>query len=681
MNSIRRRTSTLFVSALSLSAVCFWSDISSAVGTRHFVIETAKDFKAGELEGVAVDSQGFLKAGWDLGAVEVSGADNIWAAMEHGGDLWLATGSEGKLIRVQAGKASEVAKADAMAITSIVRAFDKTIVGTMPGGKLYELKDDKLVEFSALKDGDHIWGLSYDAQAKALFAVTGPEGKLFRVTADGTAQVYFDAEQSHLVSVLAHEGKVYVGSSDEARLYEVTGPGRARVIYDFSTTEVRAIAAAEKGGLYVVVNELKGGARSGSTDKTSPNGPSKASPQSGSGSVYLIDAQGHPEKLYEDSSDHIVSLVVDAEGRPVLGTGGEGRVVRLMPHHQSVVLADVDERQVSRVIFSGDKGWVLSSDPVVAHPIMGVGGKSATWTSEVLDAGIRARFGQISWAASGKVELSTRTGNTQKPDETWSDWSAPLSKASQVTSADGRYLQVRARLLDGDKSEVRRIDVPFVTDNLRAVVTDVSAKALAITSGSTGVVESGSPLEGKASSKVKLSWTVDNPDEDSLRYRVEYRLEDSASWFDALDPGSVHTSSSYDWDTENLPEGKYRVRVTATDELSNPPLRVKRHHFQSQQILVDNTAPQLTKLALNGRTLVGTAVDGIGPIQRFELRIAGSPEWVPFEPQDGIFDESSEDFSLDLQEFTVAEKALITVRVFDTAGNFEVRHLEVPQTR
>src|SRR5690606_17137822 len=121
-------------------------------------------------------------------------------------------------------------------------------------------------------------------------------------------------------------------------------------------------------------------------------------------------------------------------------------------------------------------------------------------------------------------ELSTRSGNTEKPDESWSDWSAVLTAPGQVTSAAGRYLQVRTRLLDGKTSEVRRIDVPFVTDDLRAVVTDVSAKALAVTSGSKGVVESGSPLSDKASSKVKLSWKVENPDEDSLRYRVEYRL-------------------------------------------------------------------------------------------------------------------------------------------------------------
>lgn len=674
----RPRSSSLAAAALCLS---LWSADSAAVGTRHFVIESEKDFNAGELDGVAVDSEGFLRAGWELGAIEVAAADNIWAAIEDQGDLWLATGSEGKLIQVKGGQAKEVAALEAMALTSIVKAFGKIIVGAMPGGKLYELKEGKLVEFSSLKDGEHVWALSYDSSANALYAATGPNGKLFRITQDGTAQVYFDAEQSHLVSVLASGGKVYAGSSGEARLYEITGPGRAQVLYDFDATEVRAISAAKNGGLFVAVNELKGGARSSKVSSSKPKGPSKISAKSGSGEVYLVDKSGQPEKLYENSDEHFISLAVDAQGRAVIGTGVEGKVVRLMPNHQSVVLADVDERQVSSLIFSGDKGWVLASDPVVAHRIEARGSASALWTSDVLDAGIRARFGNLSWEASGSVELATRSGNTEEPDETWTDWSAELKKPGSVSSSPGRYLQVRARLSGGQNAQLRRVTIPFVTDNLRAVVTQVKAKSPAVTNGSSGVKESGSPLDGKTSPKVKLSWKVDNPDEDSLRYFVDYRLEGSRSWFSALEPGDVHTSSSFDWNTEDLPEGKYRVRVTASDELANPPARAKKHHLQSQQILVDNTAPQFANLKLEGKSIVGTVVDGIGPIQRLEMRIAGRQEWIPFEPKDGIFDEAREEFAFDLAQTEVGDQALITVRVFDTAGNSEVRHLRFPAGR
>jgi hypothetical protein len=289
----------------------------------------------------------------------------------------------------------------------------------------------------------------------------------------------------------------------------------------------------------------------------------------------------------------------------------------------------------------------------------------------VLDAGLPARFGRIDWNASGKVQFSTRSGNTQEPDETWTDWSAPLKKRAVVQSAGGRYLQVRVRLLER-QAEVSRVDVPFLTDNLRAVLTSVDAKSPAQTDGSSGIRQSGKAISGGSSSKIKLSWEVDNPDKDELRYGVQYKSEGSSVWLDALKPSEVLTEGSWDWNTEDLPEGHYRVLVTASDELSNPPERVKRHQKESEVILVDNTPPRLSGVRIVGGQLVGVASDGVGPIRRLEVRVAGEPAWIPFEPSDGIFDEAREAFSFDLGYLGQKSNKTISVRVFDTAGNFDV---------
>ena len=66
-------------------------------------------------------------------------------------------------------------------------------------------------------------------------------------------------------------------------------------------------------------------------------------------------------------------------------------------------------------------------------------------TSKALDAGLHAHFGQLSWTASGSLELSTRSGNTQQPDDTWSPWSEPLIKPGMIQSPPARYVQIRAR--------------------------------------------------------------------------------------------------------------------------------------------------------------------------------------------------------------------------------------------
>jgi hypothetical protein len=370
---------------------------------------------------------------------------------------------------------------------------------------------------------------------------------------------------------------------------------------------------------------------------------------------------------------------LDDNKRAIVGTGGGGRLIRVGADHQSAILADVESRQVSSVLAPGLGGWVIASDPVVVHPIEAVGGPDALWTSEVLDAGIRARFGRLTWDAEGRVEFSTRSGNTKEPDETWKDWSVPSTQPSRVQSEAGRYLQVRVRLLDGEGSKVRRIEVPFVTDNLRPVLTKVEAKSQAVASGTTGVSESGEPISKKPSSKIKLSWEVDNPDKDSLRYHVEYRLVSDNTWRNAHEPSELLTGSSWDWETEDLPEGRYRVQVTVTDELSNPPARVKSHQMQSEVILVDNTAPRFDKVTLNGTTITGSVHDGIGPIRRLEVKVAGRPNWIPFDPRDGIFDQATEQFSLDLRVLSVSGGALVTLRAFDTAGNMDLRHVKVPE--
>lgn len=665
---------------VSAAALASFAPPARAVGTRHFVLESGSDFKSGDLKGAAVDSNGTLRPGWDLGSSEVPDADNIWDAYYDDGSVYLGTGNEAKLLQLKDGKVSTVAKAEAIAVTSIVRAFGRLLVGTMPGGKILELKGDKFVSFSELDGVAHIWGLAFDEKTKVLYAVTGPHGKLFRVTADGTSQVYFDSPQDHLVSVLARGGEVYVGSSGDARLYKVTGPGRATVLYDFGVTEVRAVAQASDGSLFAIANELKAGPRSDSIKATEASAPHTGEPSGGKGQIYRFHPDGRPELLYSDDDEHFVSLALDEAGHPVVGTGSEGRVLTVDSDHRSSVIADVDERQASKILLLKGGGWVMASDPVVAHPITGIGSKNATFESKPFDAGFRARFGRIEWDGRGKFEVFSRSGNTEKPDETWSDWTQSLARGSVVSSAPARYLQLRVRLLNSE-ARLTRLDVPFVTDNLRPVVTQVQAKSTATTDGSSGVQKSGAPIDGKTSSEIKLSWEVSNPDEDPLRYFVEYRRLSDQRWLDALEPGQVLTSDSLEWDTSDMPEGRYQVRVTASDELANPPSRVQKHQLESDTILVDNTPPRLTGVRIAGGKLVGVVKDGIGPIRRLELRVSGQQAWVPFEPADGIFDEVEESFALDLAGIPLPEAALVTVRGFDTAGNSDVSHVKLSPAR
>jgi hypothetical protein len=656
---------------------------ASAVGTRRFVLREGSDFEGGDLKGVAVDSNGQVRAGFNLGTTEVSESPTIWSALARpDGSVLLGTGNEGKLLRVTGAKVDVVGETKALVVTSLAEAWgDMVVAGTLPDGQIFKYAQGKLEEFVALEDTEHVWSVAFDAKASALYAATGPEGKLFRITQTGQAQVYFDAAEEHLMSVaVAPDGKVYVGSSDKAKLYEITGPGRATVLYDFARTEVRSIAIGPRGEVYAIANELSGSSIPKRTTQKgeSPAAPSRGTKTKGKGVLFKFAPDGTPEQLLEDTKQHYTSLALGADGVPYVGTGVEGEVYSVDALHNSALVADTEERQVSALLLGGKQRYVVGSDPAVLHPVRGVGGADAVWTSKVLDAGIRATFGRVSWDSAGTLEMSTRSGNTKEPDDSWSDWSAPLTTAGTAKTPAARYLQVRARWNRDTDAVLRELEIPFVTDNLSAILQSIEAKSGATAEGTKdGVEKSGEPIDDEASTKVKLSWKVDNPDEDELRYRVEYRMVGTKTWFDMLDPEERLTKTSYDWETEFMPEGRYRVRVTVSDELSNPPDRVRRHELTSHIVLVDNSAPSIEGLRAQGRRVSGRAVDGVGPIARVELARAGTEEWFPFYPTDGIFDESREEFSADVSSLVPNGAAMLHVRVYDRAGNFVVRSVIV----
>jgi hypothetical protein len=671
----------LFLFLSSLGANVLLANDADAVGTRRVALRDSEDFSAGKLEGVAIDSVGRVRASFNLGTIAVDGASSAWSVLRlRGGTVLIATGNEGKLFELSGGGVKEVAKVDALALTSLVEAWDGTvIVGSLPNGKLYEYKKGKLSEWTAIPEAEHIFQLAFDAKEQVLYAATGPLGKLYRITRDKKAQVYLDVEEEHLTSVAVGNGKVYVGGGDKAKLYQVTAPGRASILYDFGRTEVRAITLGKSGEVYAIANELsvKPSLPSGKNDEgASPSsGSAKAK---GKGTLYRFDKNGAPEQLLDNTGEHFTSLGLDDAGNPYVGTGAEGKLYTIDANRNSVLSADVEERQLSALLLDGKERFLFSSDPVVIHPVRGTGGADSVWTSAVVDAGLRAHFGRLEWMAEGKLELSTRTGNSAEPDDTWSAWSNPLVAPGDIQSPAARFFQVRARFNQDSAAVLSEVTIPFVTDNLRATINSVefetsSSKALAKPSAKLGA--SGGPISERPDEDITITWKVENPDKDDLRFWLKYKREGTADWLDVLKPGERLTKATYSWDTADLPEGRYRVRVIASDVLSNSPERALQHQLESYTVLVDNTSPVVQGLKVEGRTLSGVATDGVGPIARVEVALAGSDEWYSVAPVDGVFDEAKEEFRVDLALLAPAPNALLTVRVYDQENNRTVANV------
>src|SRR5512145_714165 len=208
---------------------------ASGVGTRRFVLEQGSDFKGGDLKGVAVDSSGLVRAGLEVNHVPVEQVPVIWSALARDDrTLLLGTGQEGKLLEYRGDRVVSSYETGGLVITSIVEAWAGTVIlSSLPEGKLWRFERGKLSLFVQLKDIEHVWQLAFDKKTGALYAATGPDGKLLRIERDGRFSVVFDAPEPHLISLaVLPGGGVVTGTSDKAKLYRVDGPNRIATLYD-----------------------------------------------------------------------------------------------------------------------------------------------------------------------------------------------------------------------------------------------------------------------------------------------------------------------------------------------------------------------------------------------------------------------------------------------------------------
>lgn len=675
----------LFAFAIAAGSTMLAAGSAHAVGTRTFELSTIDDLSGGDLTGVAIDANGNIFAGYALGKVPVNDVQTAWSsALLADGSVLVGTGNEGKIVKVTGANATVFASTGEMAVSAMTIAWGgDAIAGTFPKGKLFRVPKagggkDALKPFASLEGVEYIWALAFDEKSKSLYAATGPDGKILRIDESGRAQVHFDSEDAHIVSLaVGPGGVVYAGTSGKALLYAIDAPGRAKVLFDFDADDVSAITVAKDGSVYATANKY-----GGSFSLPSKGGGGMATPQSprpqkpGEGVLYKFKG-ATSEQLYEDKKTHFQSLALDDQGLVHIGTAAEGRVYTVDDNHMVKLVADVESRQIGALHVNGQKRYLVGSDPVAFHEIKGTGGADAVWTSKVLDAGLKATFGNLAWRGKGAVELSMRSGNTQEPDTTWSAWSNALTKPGKTQTPPGRYVQIRARFGKDATATAREIDLSFVTENARAVVTSISSESRMQKKGSlgTGIIGSGGKAP-KPTSTVNLRWDVENPDKDDLRYRVWYRLEGQTVWRDALKPTDVFQATALDWDTTALPEGNYRIRVEASDELVNPPDRVTKHALESSTVLVDNTPPVFKDVRIDGRKLSGEVIDGLGPISRIEVAIAGTDDWRPLFPVDSVFDDPAEKFNTDISTIVPAGPKLIGLRAYDTAGNVVTKELE-----
>lgn len=650
---VTRRTAISVVAALLTTAT------AAAVSTRHFTLDSAEALAAGELDGTAAHSDGTVTVGAQVRRIELPSVSVAYSlARADDGTAYIGTGHDGKVFRLRGDALEPFGETGQLMVASLATGPDGTVyAGTLPEGRIYAIDaKGEATELARPEGVEHVWALVWDAQRRRLMAGTGPDGKIFAIDAQGRAEVFHDDEAGHIMALaLDGDGTLYAGTSDEARVLRIEGPGRADTAGDFPGNEVTAIDVKD-GVLAVAANEFPDPPRVTSSTKKNREPPR---PKPGTGRLFRVGTDGRSEKLLENGEGHFTSVQIGRGGAIYAGTGTEGRIVRATVDRRSAVWVDVDERQVLALDLSGERPLFVTGDAGAVYRVVKGPPREAVWTSKVLDAEFQARWGQLEWRAKGKLELESRSGNTRKPDDTWSAWSSGTTTAGPVRSPASRFLQVRARFVDRD-AVLRAIQVYYLPQNQRPVVYTVELEGSADASADESIPN--------PSTIYKLAWKVDNPDSDEVRYRLRFRAEDQERWRDLLREHQILTSRKFAWDTSGVPDGWYVVQVEASDETSNPDGLTLKSHDTSEPFLVDNHAPHIRKLRSRGRTVTGRAVDTMGPIAKLEYAINGK-RFHELLPTDHLLDTRDEAFALELPKDLDGGPHIVAIRATDAGGN------------
>lgn len=664
------------------------------------------ELQAGDAEGIAVGSRGKLFLAPRLGAVaKPVGAGSpaqTWAAVvDAAGNVFLGTGPDGRIVRVSpAGQQSVVFTTREPLVTALaLLPGGELLAGTAPEGKIYRITPDGRGAVWCETKARYVWSLVVGRDG-AVFAGTGEQGVIYRIDRTGTATPFFDADDAHVVALAAlPDGGLLAGGAGRGLVYRVGADGAGRVVHDDELAEARGVMAEPDGSIVAafvappepdrrppaVRIQMAGGTAVGGggdgvveIDERSAGtmlqgvieglpGDAQDTSARTRGRVVRISPDGIVTELWKSTSDAPYALAADPAGRPVIGVGEPARLIRLESGGDASLIATLPEGQVTALV-RGERAIVAAtSNPASVYRLEREAVDAGTFVSRPMDAGGIATWGTLRFAVdgdAGRVEFSTRTGNTSEPDATWSAWSAPMASpsGSRVGSPEGRFLQWRLRVFGGAGGKVDAASVSYETANRAPILRDFRLE----------------PSIRATSGKASFRWSTFDADGDPVAVDVQVRRAGTSDWTSGVrvdppqpkpgepvaevDPAWKDGRAS--WDVANAEEGSYQVRAVASDRASNPPSAGRDATVElASPIAVDRTPPEL-KTRRDGATLEVVVEDRGSAIVRFEVLTDGRVLFAP-RPDDGVLDGSSETFRLTAEQAGTSRM----LRAVDAAGN------------
>lgn len=727
---LRRHWLILAGSFLSLAA------LAAAQGTRTWEQSKFEDLMKGTAQDVALCSTGGLELAPAFKALATTPSTYIWAiTADHDGNVYAAAGSPARVYRVTPdGKSTVIFEPQELQVQAL--AVDRTGIiyaATNPDGKIYKLEHRGAPEQAKNSAMDSSWTASvyFDPQTKYiwdlaldgagnLYAATGDQGQIFRVTANGEHSIFFKSDETHLrVLAFDRKGNLIAGSDGSGLVYRISPSGDAFVLYSAPKKEITALAVDKDSNIYAAgVGEKRPGAAATSfpTIPGPASAPTPGPPQSGtstSGStttspaaainfppafgatggseIYRIAPDGSPARIWSSREDLVYALAFDQHGRLLAGTGNRGHIYAIQGEDQFTDLLKASASQVTALAQAPGGGLYVSTSNLGKLFLLSAAPASeGSYESDVFDAHIFSRWGRAEFRGAGNTELFARSGNVDNPDRNWSAWKKiDLQKDAVVGVRAARFIQWKAVLHAGDPApRVDSVLLYYLPKNVAPDFDDVSVqvgvryqslpKPIGGDLGAGGVPThfDTPPSSMHDKDSIGVKWSVHDDNDDQMVYSVYYRGDGETRWLLLKDN---LTDKFYSFDASLLPDGGYTVKVVASDAPSHSPGEALSAERESARFEVDTTPPRIENLtaSVEGKQIHATfrAVDSFSAIKRAEYSVDAG-DWQFVEPVGQLSDSKTEnyDFRISIPSASGAEdegqiEHVVVVRAYDRYDN------------
>ncbi len=725
---------------LLLSVFLFSAGFIQASHPKKWVDNSWDDFVQGETQGTRVLQEGAIKLSLHFSLLADLNESIIWDAWKEGSSIYIATGHKGKVFRLDLSNLEKEIIADLDESEAQALAFwrGKLYIAGNPGAKLYRW-DPKTREIQVAWESEesYIWDLV--PWKGKLIVATGDDGKIFALTTSGEAELLFDASDQNILRLFVLKDTLYAGASGIGNIYKLTSSGGIRVLFPANHFEISALSSGLVGSSSLVFASSGPGVREKKPSKTPrvaeeivvrPSSTKKETndtkkpkptppptpvyrPAYEQSSIWSMNPDGFLRELWSFQNAWVYDIA-EGNGTLWIATGSPAKLFALDKNEEKTLHATFHEESLSRILVTKERLLVFSSNPARVYGARFFDSLQGVYISDVKDVGQLSYWG--TWSTRTDIPSGTslkcyiRTGNTQLPDETWSQWFGPLKNETKIEFPPSRYFQYKCEMKGTwDKSPVlREVRLSYLPQNHPPKIDSIlvyppgyafqsrkQSKQQTIAGSEHIPLYQTAPQKNPARSKrtsnmnrlpsgrpyIKpgvqtIAWKAHDPDQDTLIASIFIQKAGSSVWKKLAD----HIEKNvFAWDTSTLEEGWYRIKVRVSDKKSNLKKFALSHELTSEWFPIDHTPPEVQVLS---KTKKGNQLefhiritDTISPLLKVE-KSTGPDTWEILYPVDFITDSKREEyiFSTDLSNTFRS----VAIRVTDMAQNSRTLVIRFP---